>query len=140
MTSTRIALMAMAFAAAAGAPIQTMAQARSEVHFTPGSDTATVQGRITGQEYVDYLLGARAGQTMAVSLEVTGTDGDGTAYFNILPPGSVDVAIFNGSMSADGTGEVRLPEDGDYTIRVYLMGNDEDAGRTVSYAIKASIR
>jgi hypothetical protein len=140
MTSTRTALMALAIAAAAGAPIQATAQARSEVHFTPGSDSATVQGSITGQEYADYLLGARAGQTMAVSLEVTATDGDGTAYFNILPPGSADVAIFNGSMSADGNGEVSLPEDGEYTIRVYLMGDDEDAGKTVSCAVTASIR
>ncbi len=43
-------------------------------------------------------------------------------------------------MSADGTGEVRLPEDGAYTIRVYLMGYDEDAGKTVSYALRSTIR
>jgi hypothetical protein len=35
---------------------------------------------------------------------------------------------------------VSLPEDGEYTIRVYLMGDDEDAGKTVSCAATASIR
>lgn len=43
-------------------------------------------------------------------------------------------------MSADGKGEVRLPETGSYAIRVYLMGNDKDTGRTVRYAVTVAIR
>ena len=68
------------------------------------------------------------------------TDGDGTIYFNILPPGSDGVAIFNGSMSDGNTAKVKLPDDGTYTIRVYLMGNDRDAGKTVSYTLDLSIQ
>ncbi len=117
-----------------------MAQSRSEVRFSAGSDTAAISGEITGHGYADHVVGARAGQTLSVSLEVSETDGDGTAYFNILPPGSDDVAIFNGSLSSDGSGQVLLPENGDYTIRVYLMGNDEDTGKTVGYTIETSIR
>lgn len=67
------------------------AQGRSEVRFAPGADHATMEGKVTGHEYADYALAARAGQTMTVTLRVTGTDGDGTAYFNILPPGSDNV-------------------------------------------------
>jgi hypothetical protein len=81
-----------------------------------------------------------AGQEMFVELKVDGTNGDGTAYFNILPPGSDGVAIYNGSASADGTARIRLPEDGTYTIRVYLMGNDRDTDKTVGYNVDISIQ
>ena len=86
------------------------------------------------------MLGARAGQTLHASIKVTRTDGDGTIYFNVLPPGSDGTAIFNGSMSSDGTGKVVLPSSGDYIVRVYLMGNDEDAGKTVSYRLDVSVK
>ena len=66
------------------------------VHFTAGSSEATVSGSITGRESLDYVLGAQAGQTMTVSLDVARTDGDGVIYFNILPPGSDGEAIFVG--------------------------------------------
>lgn len=116
------------------------AQSRSEIRFDRGSSSAVVNGSVTGHDYVDYTLGASAGQTMSVTLNVVGGTGDaGTAYFNILPPGSDDVAIFNGSMSDGPTGEATLPDTGNYTIRVYLMGNDEDAGKTVDYTLEVAI-
>jgi len=88
---------------------------------------------VTGDAYRDYVLGAAAGQTMAVSL-IT----DGTAYFNILPPGSDGAAIFVGSN--DGMdASVELPDTGDYTIRVYLMGNDKDSGQTVPFTLSMTI-
>ena len=43
------------------------------------------------------------------------------AYFNVLPPGSSGEAIFVGSSAGNHfIGE--LPSDGDYILRVYLMG------------------
>ena len=116
------------------------AQMSSQIQFQHGKDHAVLNGTITGHEYHDYVLRARAGQTMAVKLTVDGTNGDGSAYFNILPPGSDNVAIFNGSMSADGNDSVKLPKDGEYRIRVYLMGNDKDANKTVGYSVKVAIR
>ena len=76
---------------------------------------------------------------MSVALSVESTNGHGSAYFNILPPGSDNVAIFNSSSSENNYGDVRLPEDGDYRIRVYLMGNDQDTGKTVSYTLSMTI-
>jgi len=115
------------------------AQTSSPIHFAKGADHAVLSGTVAGHEYHDYVLRARAGQTMAVKLTVTGTNGDGSAFFNILPPGSDGVAIFNGSTSADGSGRAELPEDGDYRVRVYLMGNDKDTGKTVGYSVRVSI-
>lgn len=115
-----------------------VAQQASHVQFEKGNDNAALNGAVTGREYNDYILRARAGQTMAVALTVDDTNGDGSAFFNILPPGSSGAAIFNGS-TGGSYGEVRLPEDGDYRIRVYLMGNDKDTGKTVGYNLSVTI-
>ncbi|RYH09915.1 hypothetical protein [Tropicimonas sp. IMCC6043] len=116
-----------------------MAQMTADVQFQKGNYGTTVSGTITGDEYFDYRLGANAGQTMFVELMVDGTNGNGSAYFNILPPGSDGVAIYNSSMDENST-TIELPEKGDYTIRVYLMGNDRDADKTVGYNVDISIQ
>ena len=109
------------------------AQSSERVRFATGNDNAAVEASVKGQGYLDYVLGASAGQTMAVSLST-----DGTAYFNILPPGSEGEAIFIGStLGRDAS--VTLPSDGDYTIRVYLMGDDADSGRTVPFILTMTI-
>ncbi|MEQ8697471.1 MAG: hypothetical protein RLO48_04475 [Bauldia litoralis] len=113
----------------------TMAGAKvTRVEFEAGNDNASKKGKITGHGYHDYLLGAAAGQKMGVSL-IT----EGTAYFNILPPDSDGTAIYNGSMDGPDAINVDLPENGDYTIRVYLMGNDRDSGATVHYQLSMTI-
>ncbi|WP_109464883.1 hypothetical protein [Albibacillus kandeliae] len=116
------------------------AQEVSEVHFAPGTSGATLNGAVRGDDYFDYHLGARAGQLLIASLEVTDSNGDGTAYFNILPPGSSGEAIWIGNMEAEQTAEVQLPSDGTYTLRVYLMGNDKDSEKTVGYALHVNIQ
>jgi len=117
----------------AGLAIPAMSQSRETVHFASGNDNAAVDASIKGHEYRDYILGARGGQTMSVSLITKGT-----AYFNILPPGSNDVAIYNSSINGNDA-TIKLPKDGNYTIRVYLMGNDKDAGKTVKYTLSMTI-
>ena len=85
------------------------------VRFETASSSATVEGTITGYEIVDYVLGARGGQTMGVSFETDHL----ASYFNVLPPGS-ETALFVGSSGGD-IWRGMLPVDGDYRIRVYLM-------------------
>ena len=116
-----------------------MAQERSEIRFAAGNYNGAASGSITGQGYHDHIVGARQGQSMAVALSADSSTGNGTVYFNILPPGSDGVAIFNSSTSDNNYGEVTLPDSGDYTIRVYHMGNDEDAGATTSYTLSVTI-
>jgi hypothetical protein len=86
------------------------------VHFKHGATGATLEGRVIGDETVDYVLGALRGQSMNVSMA---TD-NGANYFNILAPGETEVAFFNGS-TGENQYEGTLPADGDYRIRVYLM-------------------
>jgi hypothetical protein len=109
------------------------AQSRQRISFAKGNDNAAVKGSITGHEYRDYVLRARKGQNLSVSL-IT----DGSAYFNILPPGSTGEAIYNGSTSGADT-TVKLPKDGDYTIRVYLMGAAKSGKKSVPYTVSVTI-
>ncbi|WP_170433872.1 hypothetical protein [Ruegeria arenilitoris] len=116
-----------------------LAQRTAEVKFQAGNFGTMVNGTITGDEYFDYVLGAKGGQELFAELQVSDTNGSGVVYFNILPPGSDGVAIYNGSIDGN-TARITLPEDGDYTIRVYLMGNDRDTGKTVGYNLDLSIQ
>jgi hypothetical protein len=106
------------------------------VQFAPGTSGTTIKETITGYQTVNYKLVAKAGQTMVVELK---TD-NGANYFNIFAPGKGpgDEAMFIGSTSG-GRYEGMLPEDGEYTVQVYLMRSaarrDERANYTLSVGI-----
>ena len=139
MKHANTAMMAFAFACAA-ATGPAPAQQSEEVRFAPGNYGTMVTGSVTGQAFADYTLSASAGQEMFVELSVVETDGNGSVFFNVMPPGAEWEALYVGSMDDDNAETVPLPLDGVYTIRVYLMGNDADAGRTVRYTLDLSIQ
>jgi hypothetical protein len=104
------------------------------LQFAKGTSSATVKGSIKGGQTVDYKLRAKAGQTMSVALKTS----NASNYFNVLPPGSKDVAIFIGSNEGnEWTGA--LPADGEYTIRVYLMRNAARRNETANYTLTVGI-
>jgi hypothetical protein len=110
-------------------------ETRSErVQFHSGATSAVAEDSITGYETVDYILGARAGQYMNVSMAT----GNGANYFNILAPGSTDEAMFNGSISGNQYEGV-LPETGDYRIRVYLMRSAARHNEVADYRLEMII-
>jgi hypothetical protein len=86
------------------------------VQFKRSANSAVVEASIRGYETVDYVLSARAGQYMNVSLATK----HGATYFNILAPGENEVAMFNGSVSQNQY-EGKLSASGDYKVRVYMM-------------------
>jgi hypothetical protein len=105
------------------------------VHFDKGATSATIKGRIKGYETVDYVIGAKAGQTMTVNFKTSNR----MAYFNVLPPGS-ETALFVGS--TDATGEHyagTLPADGDYAIRVYQMRAAARRKESATYTLDVSV-
>ena len=104
------------------------------VQFEKGADSAVVEGSIKGYETVDYVLGARAGQHMKVSLATK----HGATYFNILAPGENEVAMFNGSVS-DNQYEGTLPASGDYKIRVYMMRSAARRNEVAQYRLEMII-
>ncbi|MCF1707315.1 hypothetical protein L0V05_00655 [Tabrizicola sp. J26] len=111
-----------------------LAQSVERIRFGKGADNASVQGAVKGGSYRDYLLSARADQTMNVAL-VT----EGSAYFNIMPPGATYEAIYNASIDGNSAVGVRLPRSGDYRIRVYLMGADDSDRKTIPFTLSVTI-
>jgi len=107
---------------------------KERVQFKKGTTTATIKGHIKGYETVDYLLGAKAGQHMNVSLATK----HGATYFNILAPGENEVAMFNASVSQNQY-EGALPASGDYKIRVYMMRSAARRIEAASYTLTVGI-
>lgn len=106
----------------------------SPVQFKKGTSSATIEGSIKGGQTIDYTLRARAGQTMSVMLATK----HGANYFNVLPPGSNDEALFVGSSGGnEWTGA--LPADGEYKVRVYLMRSAARRNEAANYTLKVGI-
>ena len=83
---------------------------------------------------IDYLLGAKQGQYMNVSMA---TD-NGANYFNIIAPGKADETLFVGSTSGNQF-EGTLPVSGDYKIRVYLMRSAARRDEIANYRLEMII-
>jgi hypothetical protein len=113
---------------AAGADIRT-----GRVQFAKGATSAVINGQVKGYGDVDYLVHAGTGQTLTVSLKVSNRSN----YFNVLPPGSKDVAMYVGQTGEDFKGV--LPTDGDYTIRVYLVRAAARRNESSKYTLTVSV-
>lgn len=122
-----IALALLPFAATAEDRIRT-----ERVRFDPGAESATVEGRITGREVIDYVVNARAGQAANISLGARSS----STFFNLIPPGGAQwEAVFVGAR--DGRQfEGVLGRGGDWRVRVYQMGNAADAGETHAFRLE----
>jgi hypothetical protein len=106
----------------------------STVVFANGATRSVIKGRLSGRKSIDYLVRAAAGQALEVSLDASNR----MTYFNILPPGSTGEAMF-----AEGGGERqfdgKLPADGVYTIRVYLIRAAARRNERSSFTLSAAL-
>jgi hypothetical protein len=119
----------LALALPALADIQTQ-----PVQFKKGSSEASIKGSLKGDTTIDYVLRAKAGQTMHVLL----TASNSSTYFNVLPPGSDGEAIFIGSSEANEWTGV-LPSSGEYKVRTYLMRNAARRNERSDYSLVIGI-
>jgi hypothetical protein len=104
------------------------------IQFVKGASSATVEGTIKGDQTIDYTIRARAGQTMSVKLAARNS----ANYFNVLPPGSNDVALFVGSSDGKEWSGV-LPSDGAYKVRVYLMRSAARRNESAAYTLTVGV-
>lgn len=115
MAAAAAAVLVLAPDSGAGLMAQAPAPRKVPVTFEKGTSSATLKGQIKGDADIDYVVRASAGQTITVSLKPSNRSN----YFNVLPPGSENVAMHAAQTGDDYRG--MLPADGDYTIRVYLV-------------------
>src|SRR5215471_7563026 len=110
----------------AGEPQKGFAEQR--VRFARGEKTATLRGSVTQKQAMQYLVGAKAGQTLTVNL-----DSDAKTRFDLSGPKDK-----NGQAMADGATEWSgtLPDDGDYKIFVFTDDRDVQAPFTLKITIE----
>ncbi|MEQ7874158.1 hypothetical protein ABDK56_09175 [Sphingomonas sp. ASV193] len=119
-----------------GLALTTIASAQiitSNVNFARGRMATIIPGMIAGDQTRDYVVRANAGQTLRVRLA-----GSPIVYFNVLPPGSNDQAIFIGSNEGrnfSGT----LSASGAYKIRVYQMRASARRGERGAFRLDISV-
>lgn len=104
------------------------------VKFATGANSSRIEGSITGNNYVDYLVNVREGQSMNISMATENSSN----YFNIMEPGEKNVAVYNGSISGNQY-EGTAAKSGDYTIRVYLMRSAGRRGETANYILEVIV-
>ncbi len=125
------------FAALAGVGLllawPSIAQQETVVAFAKGASSATLKGSIKGDQDHSYLVDARAGQTMTVTLAST----KGSAEMNVWAPGN-DTAI---SLGADDPYNVTvvLPTTGRYKVQVYQMRASARRGETANYTLAVAV-
>jgi hypothetical protein len=115
-------------------PIFAFGQTSKSIFFPSDKNTTTVTGTVKGRQYIDYKLNILSGQTLSVSINSKST----SVFFNILPPGSQDVAIYNSSINGNKYSEV-AEKSGLFAIRIYLMGSAETGNKSVNYGLTVSL-
>lgn len=108
------------------------------VHFAKGQTATTLKGSFKGYDTVEYLLTAKAGQTL--SLKVSGSS---NANLNVFPPTDYvlpDPQQLALPLEGTDTRSARLPADGLYRIQVYQPRASARRGATVKYSLKIEVR
>jgi hypothetical protein len=101
--------------------------------FEAGGRVALAEGRLVGDNTIDYVLTARGGENVTAVLE-SGSIG----YFNVLPPGSSGEAIFIGSSEGNRfSGTLAAP--GEYRFRVYQMRASARRGEATDYTLRVEV-
>lgn len=103
------------------------------VQFAKGASSTVIKGEVKGSSVIDYVLKASAGQVMSVTLE----SNNASNAFNVLPSGTEE-AMFIGSISGNRFAGM-LPTDGEFRIRVYLLGNSARQNLSSKFTLKIGI-
>ena len=123
----------LAISLQAGSGVAQTAIERQRVVFPAGANSSLIKGQLKGDQTVDYILGAGAGQTMTVELKGSNLQN----YFNVIAAGT-DTALFIGSSSGNSFRGL-LPSDGDVRVRVYLMRPAARRQESSSYSLHIGI-
>jgi len=115
-------------------PIFGIGQSSKSIFFPKNKNSTTVTGTVKGSQYIDYRLNVQKGQTLSSSINSKNT----SVFFNILPPGSKDVAIYNSSTESNKYSGV-AEKSGLYSIRIYLMGAAKSENKSVNFGLTVGL-
>jgi hypothetical protein len=126
----------LALALSSGSAQQPPGPRQERVILANGASAATVKGTLKDGADMDYAVRAAAGQTLHVQITASNAQNE----FNVLPPGSKAAAMFSSASSGARTWSGRLPSDGDYVIRVYLMRPAARRHESSSFTLTVALR
>ncbi len=137
MFALGLALLSPLAIVASSAPANAQESIKVErVTFRPGTTGTVITRTIRGREIVDYLVNARAGQRISVSM----TANNKAAYFNVNSPGEADTAWYVGSMSSpENSFSGTIMRSGNQRIRVYLYRNAARRGERAQIRLNVSV-
>ena len=117
----------------AGSGVAQPAIQSQRVTFAAGADSTLLQGQLKGDQTIDSILRAGAGQTLTVELKGSNLQNS----FNVIAAGA-DNALFIGSSSGNRFRGL-LPSDGVFKVRVYLMRAAARRDETSRYSLRLGI-
>lgn len=104
------------------------AQREIRIRFAKGRTTAIVKGSVKNYERQDYLLGARAGQTLNANVASRCK----SMYLEVYGPDTANLTL---DTRESKSVSLELPDDGDYKVRV-----QEQDGKVCPYTLEVNIR
>lgn len=110
------------------------AQRVERLKFANGLETATINGRIKGDDGVSYIVDAHAGQTLSVAFQPENP----ACHFNVVEPGAEQKTLHDGTQGGNSFSG-RLPITGDYLTQVYLMQDAAQRQEICDYSIKIEV-
>ena len=122
-----------ALTAAGLALVQSAVADQVVVSFAKGASSQTLKGSIKGDQSRDYIVDARAGQTLTVDFKPS----NASAYFNVIAPGA-DSAMFIGSTEGNRFSGP-LTTSGPHKVQVYLMRNAARRNEVANYTITIEV-
>jgi hypothetical protein len=105
-----------------------------KVRFKAGASSATISGSIKGYDGVNYVLDARAGQTVSVLFNTRHS----SCYFNFFEPGGGQNAVHIGSVDGNEYAD-NLSRSGRIRTQVYMMRAAARRGEVCRYSITFEI-
>ncbi|MCR8669310.1 hypothetical protein NO995_16600 [Aestuariibaculum sp. M13] len=105
-----------------------------ELNFDSDKANLVIEDVFKGEEIIDYALNVKKGDSVSIILNRK----INSSYFNLLPPGSNNVADFIGQTQGD-TCKMVLQQTGVYKIRVYQMRSSARRGTEVKFKLDVSL-
>ena len=107
------------------------AQTKVRVKFAKGASSANLKGVITGYKYIDYIVAAKSGQTMAVKLKATNAACSFYMYYSNEK--DIDEASDVKEISRN------VDVDDNYIIRVILPRSSARRKEKASFTLNVSV-
>lgn len=105
------------------------------VQAVPGAKAVSIDGTLKGPNLGarDYVVRLEGGRTLRVELDAKSPD----TWFAVLDP--FGATIHRNQADRRASWSARLPEPGEYRVRVYLGSDAEQSGRAAAYVLRVGI-